>query len=396
MPMRRYATAVFLSVTFLCCASAASPQGSAQMQQVADKVIRTLLNVQPGSAVVIIGNPDQIDLTEDIAISAHAAGASTVMSLQSNRVNRATFARRPARFDGLPPKAALRIASIADDLVTVDLPFDPTVAAGVPASRLTAVAKAGNAVTNELVKRGIPTISIGNGLLPAPGTARQYGVSEAALADLFWNGLNADYARLHRDVTAVGAALQSARVHLTAPNGTNLTLTLQGAATELNDGIISAADRAKGGTVVAKQLPAGDVYYLAQPGTANGTVILGDSRVGGTVVSGLTLHFVNGVMVSHTAKSGLAAFDKLYEAAGAGRDRFSFFDLGTNRSMHLPAGGQWGPGPSMAAGYISMGVGNDLAFGGTDASAFAFASGVRNATVTVNGKRLVLGGTLQT
>ncbi len=85
---------------------------------------------------------------------------------------------------------------------------------------------------------------------------------------------------------------------------------------------------------------------------------------------------------------------KLYSAGGAGRDQFAYIDFGTNRSMRVPAG-QWGPGPSMAARYMTLSIGSNLGFGGTDRSAFAFASNAPNATVTVNGKSLIENGTLQ-
>jgi hypothetical protein len=156
----------------------------------------------------------------------------------------------------------------------------------------------------------------------------------------------------------------------------------------------SAADRARGGSAVQKQLPAGDVYFLPRAGSAKGTVVFGDTRVSGTLVSALTAHVVAGKVTSMHAKSGIAAVNTLYGSGGVGRDLLSFVDFGTNRSMKVPATGQWGGGPSMAAGYVTMGIGSNLFFGGTDASPFFFLSNIPNATVTVDGKPLITSGTL--
>jgi hypothetical protein len=61
--------------------------------------------------------------------------------------------------------------------------------------------------------------------------------------------------------------------------------------------------------------------------------------------------------------------------------------------MHVSTG-TWGPGPSMAAGYVTVGLGSDLGFGGSNDSTFGFASDVSNATVSVDGNAVVTTGQL--
>lgn len=199
------------------------------------------------------------------------------------------------------PKGDLRLLGIADETVAIDFPFDPSVNQGVPASRIAAATNAGNALTAYILKRSVPGIDVGNRILPSAQTAKHYDVAETVLSALFWSGLDADYSQIHRDANALAASVSGARVHVTAPNGTDLTLSLQTSPVELNDGIISAADRARGGAAVQKQLPAGDVYFLPQSASARGTIVFGDTRVNGTLVSGLTVHLVAGKITSMTA-----------------------------------------------------------------------------------------------
>ena len=356
--MRRVITAL-LSLAVLCAAGPGGPS-EAQNQQFADKLVQQLLGVRQGNIVVIVADPTHLALTEDIATSVSALGAFPIVALGSNRMNRLYWDRVPARFDSEVPKGGLRLLGIADETVAIDFPFDPSVNQGVPAGRIAAVTDAGNTLTAYTLKHSIPGIDIGNGILPSAQTAEQYGVAQSVLSALFWSGLDADYSQIHRDASALAANASGARVHVTAPNGTDLTLSLQARPAELNDGIISAADRARGGTAVQKQLPAGDVYFLPQAASARGTIVFGDTRVNGTLVSGLTVHLVAGKITSMTAKSGMATVNKLYNVGGAGRDQFASIDFGTNRSMRVPAG-QWGPGPSMAAGYITLAIGSTSA-----------------------------------
>jgi len=396
--MRHHLFATFASaLALLCIAVPCGAQNESQDEQIAKKLIGQVLGIKHGDVVVIVANPTSVNLSEDIATEATAVGAFPIISMGSNRMNRLYYERVPARFDSEQPKAVLELARIADEIISIDLPADPSVIAGVPASRIAAVTSAGNAFTDYVLKRGVPVVTVGNGLLPSGPTAKQFGVGEDVLATLFWTGMNADYAQLHRDTTAVSKIAAGAHaVHITAPNGTDFTFATRAPAAQINDGVVSAADRTHGGTAVEKQLPAGDVFFLPQPGSANGTVVFGSARYNGTLVSGMKVRFAAGKVVAMSAASGISAVQKQYVAGGTGRDEFSFVDFGTNRSMHVPSAGEWGYGPSMAAGYVSAGFGFNANFGGSDRSPFFFGSNIPEATVTVDGKRLISAGSLVT
>jgi hypothetical protein len=54
--------------------------------------------------------------------------------------------------------------------------------------------------------------------------------------------------------------------------------------------------------------------------------------------------------------------------------------------------GMWASGPSMAAGYVTLGLGSNSGFGGTNGSSFAFSSNAPNAMVSVGGNAVVIDG----
>lgn len=359
----------------------------------ARKIVRDVLHAKQGHVVVLAGAPNYLELMEDTAIELRKIGAFSVIAYGSNRINRMYYADVPARWDSQTPRDLLRLASIADAIVFFDYPNDPKLYASFPPARVAAVNKAGAAAFASTLSRNIPFIDVGNGLTPSPVLAEMTGVTEEQLSDLFWNGLNVDFARLGRDARAMQTALQAARsIHVTARNGTNITFSATGSTMFRNDGTIGPDDRARGGAALQKYLPAGDVFFIPAPGSARGTVTFGTEYFGGKKVSGMTMRFSGGRMTSMHAGEGEDQVRKLYAAGGPDRDEFTFADFGVNRAVSYPAGSAVFAG--MAAGMVTLGIGGDNTIGGKNTSPFGFAGYIPNATVTVDGRKVIANGKL--
>lgn len=189
------------------------------------------------------------------------------------------------------------------------------------------------------------------------------------------------------------ASSGSHTIHITAPNGTNFTFRTVAGSAVMNDGQYSQANWRKGGAALQKQLPAGDVVFLPVAGSANGTIVLAPVNYFGTLVSGMTLRFKNGKVVSMHAARGEDIVRRYYATGGAGRDELAYADFGVNRSMQVGAG-NWGIGPSMAAGFVTMSIGGNFGLGGSNRSPFFFGSNVPNATVSVESTKVVVNGQL--
>lgn len=369
-------------------------QTSSPTDQLADKLVKTMLQVKPNQVVVITADPSNMKLVESLMTSLRKVGAFGIVDMGSNRMATLYFQQVPARFDSQPPKDLLTLASVANAFINIQYPADPSAVKGVSAERLNAVGKATLPYTDYVLKRSIPSINVGNGLMPSDVTASYFSVSEPQLATLFWNGVNADYTAIHRDGAALfNSATHARSVRIRSSNGTNLTFRALPSTGLINDGVVTAADRQKGGMAVQKQLPAGDVYLIPQPGTANGTLVFGPVNFNGVDVNGMAFVFKNGKVTSMQAKNGSAEVEKFYASGGAGRDELGWVDIGVNRSMTVPAG-RWGPGPSMASGYITAGIGGNVVNGGTNRSIFGFASNVPNGTITIDTKMVVNAGRL--
>lgn len=121
---------------------------------------------------------------------------------------------------------------------------------------------------------GVRQVSLGNGLFPTEATAKQYGMSVDQLSQAFWSGVNVDD-RLQSSGEKIKQMIESGKqVHITNPNGTDLTFGIQSRPVFVSDGVISEEDKAKGGAACMVWLPAGEVYSTPAPGSANGRIAL--------------------------------------------------------------------------------------------------------------------------
>jgi leucyl aminopeptidase (aminopeptidase T) len=208
--------------------------------------------------------------------------------------------------------------------------------------------------------------------------------------------VNLDYADLQKRGGEVKAALAAGdEVHVTHPNGTDLTVKVKGRPVLVSDGIISPDDMKAGGANNAVYLPAGEVYTTPVAGTANGKLVNSKAFYRGKPIDNLTMEFKDGKMVSMTGTgAGFADMKAEYDAVGdARKDEFSFVDFGINPNIKLPANatiGTWVP-----AGTVTVGTGVNTWAGGNNDVPYGQVVSLPGATVTLDGKPIVEGGTLK-
>jgi len=113
----------------------------------------------------------------------------------------------------------------------------------------------------------------------------------------------------------------------------------------------------------------------------------------GKEIRGLRLEFQAGRLASMTAQSGIEPLKRLYDACGAGKDRFAALDVGVNPNVRIPPDSRmvaW-----MASGMVTVGVGTNKWAGGDVSSDFALFTHLPMATLEVDGRKLIDKGTLQ-
>jgi leucyl aminopeptidase (aminopeptidase T) len=370
--------------------SAAAPKRD--HRSVAEKVVTQSAGVKQGDLVLIFGSDEDIPLVEDIAVEVRKQGASPLVSVGSNRLSRRMFDEVPAKFDSQAPAMMMQLAGIVDVIINTEAGEGRTFQ-GVDPKRLAAQGKAFAPVASLMQKRGVRTVALGNGLYPSAERAEQFGISREDLADMMYGGIGADYQALQSSGEQVRKLLAAGNeVRITNPNGTDFKVGVAGRPITVNDGIISAEDRKKGGAATSVWLPAGEVYLTPVPGTGDGTVVADQFFFQGKPIAGLRLVFKGGRVTSMTAKEGLEPLQAAYDAAGPGKDLLGVIDIGINPGIKSPDRSPmhvWGK-----AGTVTVFVGGNTWAGGNNQVSFGLPAYSPGSTLTVDGKPLVQDGKL--
>jgi leucyl aminopeptidase (aminopeptidase T) len=365
-------------------------------EQLANRLVTRNAGVKEGELVLITGQPQNAELMEDIAVAVRRAGAFPVILHDSDRLEKRLFFDVPAQYDNQTDKVALMMANNVDAVVTFADSTAENLFEGADPARMAARGKAGEVVGQASLKRKVRTIEIGNNLYPTPWRAARYGMGEADLAKTFWDGVNMDYDALQAHGEQVRSALAAgSTVHVTNPNGTDLTLAIKGRPVLVSDGIVSDADRKAGGPAGSAYLPAGEVYTTPVPGSAQGKVVVTKMYFRGKEIDNLTLAVGGGKVTAMSGSGpGFADYKAAYDAIPDGRkDELGFLDLGINPNIRLPANssvGTWVP-----AGSVTVGTGNNTWAGGDNTVAWSGVLFLPGSTVTLDDKPVVEGGTLK-
>jgi aminopeptidase len=372
--------------------SAERGPASRDYRSVAEKVVEQSARVREGDVVLVSGSDEDLPLLEDIAVEVRKRGASPIVTVATERLSRRMFDEVPAKYDTMPPRAALKLAQVTDVFIATEAGEGRTTK-GVPPERLAARAKAFGPVFDLSQKRGVRQVFLGNGLYPTEERADQFGISKGDLGNLLYGGIDIDYAQLQSIGEQVRKVLAGGKeLHITSPNGTDLRVRIANRPVFVSDGIISPEDQRRGGAATTVWLPAGDVYLAPVPGTAEGVVVADQDYYQGQRIEGARLEFKGGKLSSMTAKSGLEPLRARYDAAGPGKDALGVIDLGINPNLRPSA-----DKPIHAwsrAGMVTVVVGNNTWAGGQNNVNFDFDPYLPNATVVVDGRPLIQEGKL--
>lgn len=363
---------------------------SPDLQAVARNLVQAV-PVKSGDRVLITGSVRDATLMEHLAIETMKAGGQPMMSLQSERVIRRSFDEVPESYDTLTRTLNMSLINAFNVQIALDVGEDEALMAGVPEARRSARGKSFQPVTDAYFKTKNRSVNLGNDLYPTATLARRLGVPQEQLAAAFWAAAAVPAATLRAKGDALKATFASGRqVTLTHPNGTNLTFSVDAAHGFTSDGMVKDGQGGAGGQT---WLPAGEFIVPATAGTAEGKVVIDKIIWDGKVVEGFTLTFSRGRLTSMTAASDISGLRAIYDRAAGGKDQFAYIDIGLNPESKFPVG--TGRIVWTVPGSIVVGLGDNRAFGGTNASDFGFGGQLGGATLKVDGKAVVENGQLK-
>jgi leucyl aminopeptidase (aminopeptidase T) len=322
------------------------------------------------------------------------AGGQPMITLSSEQLDRRSYDEVPASYDSHPNTLGIANANKFDVEFPVDYVESENLMAGVPAARLAARAAADQPVREAFIKRGVRAVNLGNGLYPTDVLAKRLGKTQTELASVFWKAAAVSPDLIRSKGNALKAALASARrVTLSSANGTDIAFGLAVEKSFVSDGIITSDKVQQGHAATFTWLPAGELLIPVAAGTAEGRIVVDKLVYEGITVESLVLTFSKGALTSMTAKSGLDALKSLYDASSGGKDQFSFIDLGLNPEATLPT--NTGHIVWMAPGGVTIGLGDNTLWGGTNTSSLVLPAALTAATLSADGRTLIENGTLK-
>lgn len=361
--------------------------------ELAQRLVNQCARIQENEIVLISGGVRDVKLLEDVATHVRKAGAFPLVTLNSDKMDRGYYDEVPSKYDTQFPELGYKLATMIDAQISISYSENSGLMSDVPPERIAAVAKSFAPISTLLNRRKVRSVNLGNGLNPTADRARQFGLSMQELAEVYWSGVNIDYAQLESIGNSIQKKLAGGKeIHITNPNGTDLKVQIEARPVSVSDGVISEQDVQQGGAACQVWLPAGEVYLVPVPGTAQGKVVVDRQFYQDKEIKGLELIFKDGKLHGMKAQSGLEPLEARYEVSGEGRDEFAFIDVGFNPNVRIPENSSmvaW-----MASGMIIVGVGNNTWAGGENESDFAMQNFLPGSTLKVDGEVIVENGVL--
>lgn len=376
-------------------AASAAAAPAVDLQALAQRVVIQSAGVKEGDAVLITGRLQDAELMEDIAVEVAKVGGYPMIEYGSDRLSKRLFFDVPDKYDAREDALVAELVKAFDVVINLGNGTSENLFEGADPKRMAARAKANEVAAEAMFKRGVRMVELGNNLYPTAWRAERFGMSQDELARMFWDGVSMDYTELQARGAQIRAALAAGNVvHVTNPNGTDLTFRIQGRKVGVSDGIISEEDRKEGGAALSVYLPAGDVFTTPVPGSAQGKLVDTGGSFRGKKIDNLTLTIADGkVTAMEGTGPGYADLKAMYDAADdARKTEFSFFNLGINPAVKL---GQGAAGSWMPAGAVTVGTGSNGWAGGDNHSSIGQTVFLPGSTVTLDDKPIVENGELK-
>jgi len=202
---------------------------------------------------------------------------------------------------------------------------------------------------------------------------------------------------VHGDPTAMAAAgarmarslARGRELRITAPNGTDVRLRLRRRAPWVEDGHVDRPERPHRRNVIT--VPGGTVVMAVDERSAEGTAIADrPSFLASGRVDGGQWDLANGRLQEYWYTNGTEAFESEFAFAPRGREVLGLFAVGLNAA--LPSGVPQAEDAS--AGTVTLAIGGNTSYGGTNACRFLSWITIGEATVAVDGTPLVDRGDL--
>ena len=366
------------------------------VKSLAHRIITTSVAVQPGEVVLIQGGKHTIPLMEALAVEAQMAGAFPNIVLNSDSVARNYELDVPMKYLSQPQRYWGQWYAPVDVLITLPTASDlKALDAGVSIQRFAEMGKAFDFLTPMIDKMKYRELDI---TYPTDERGASFNLDGPTYVKMMWDAMNVDYSQIASKATALRNMLQQAKtVRVSSPTGTDISFSLQGREIFMETGVITGP-QAKGKKAVARTtaLPAGMVTVAPRETSASGKVMVPKLSCQYRLMTDISFSVKKGMIEDMTAASGLPCYDSLLAVSKGPTKRFGNVSIGVNPAWHTITDGSAAYFPGEGAGLVFLGFGDNRLLGGANVTSenVGFSFPVTDATVWIDGKKVVDGGKL--
>ncbi len=221
---------------------------------------------------------------------------------------------------------------------------------------------------------------------PFPTLSVAYDVDQQSWLDQIAAASLVPPEELERRAAPIAKRLRAGRrVHITHPNGTDLTLGLARRPVYVYSGRPAVGDKKRPFDILAN-LPAGSVRTSLDESVADGTIVANRTcYYDDGSATGAVFEFAGGKLKSAKFDTGAERFDGPFAKARKGRDQPGFLSFGLNPELHNTPQVE-----DLEAGTVMVSVGGNRNLGGKNAANFFGWAIVAGAKVEIDGKRVPL------
>ncbi len=363
----------------------------ANLEEVAKRIVHDALRLNDEDALLVHSYEHMLPLAKEVVKAARRAGADTILTAEADDVWYDAVTSLPTDWLKEPSglQQAVRRAITAE--AWFHGPEDPGLMKTIPQERWRANEEGAMATYRPFEDDPVPSLGLGLSSV-TQARAKTYGFDYEKWYDTTVAAMAVETQALKQTGKAVSEVLAEAREgRVTSPNGTDFAFEFHGTPPMVWAGEVRPKKGVKSSYFAF--LPAGSVGIALKQGSGEGRLVAGgDIPQVGEFIRGLTWEFEGGRLTKVDAKENPQHFELFWtdEKKEKGADQLGALIVGLN-----PAAAYGYLDNSIVAGCVSVILGDNESLGGTNHCEFDFPLHLRDATLTVDGTKVVEKGRLE-
>lgn len=361
---------------------------------IANTIITQVAEVQPGEVVLIRGSAESLEILEALVAATFIAGGHAIPMIDFPRARIKIAQEASMEFLLQERTADLALLDTLDVLIEATPGFTSAVLSlDIPMEKRIAAQDGRDSYYDAVSSSSHREVYVGQSSgVPTHAFAEDIGADYEEMADIFWRAVAVPPAELRIISTGIADVMTAgAQIHLTGPNGSDLTFTLADEPALINTG--SASEKAPESGPAEVFLPAGEFAACVDVSSANGVVVAPVYRFRFQDVIGLSLTFEDGVVTAMSAESGGEPLREFLDTLDTPSLTLSLVNIGFNaESRVIPSSTyrSWEMG-----GVVTVLMGDNTSFACGHVAEFRLHPQIEGLNLTADGQPVVVEGAIQ-